>query len=109
MGSQRPGKGKGMVCAVGVLVFRIHGCRSLKEKRGVVRPVISRLRNHFNAAIAEVACQDLYQRAEIGFSMVGNAVDHVSAMAESLVSMADTLASAELLDSDFEVFHYTDF
>jgi uncharacterized protein YlxP (DUF503 family) len=109
MASLRPAKGKGMVCAVGVLVFRIHGCRSLKEKRSVVRSLVARLKNHFNAAVAEVACQDVYQRAEIGFSLVGNEVAHVNAMADTLVRMAEDYTSAELLDSDFEIFHYSEF
>ncbi|TWI71106.1 hypothetical protein LZ24_02070 [Desulfobotulus alkaliphilus] len=109
MKNQRLPKGKGMVCAVGVLVFRIHGCRSLKEKRGAIRPVISKLKNHFNAAIAEVASQDIYQRAEIGFSLVGNETGHVNAMADSLMGMADSFAGVELVDSDFEIFHYSEF
>ncbi|MDY0164173.1 DUF503 domain-containing protein [Desulfobotulus sp.] len=109
MASLRPAKGKGMVCAVGVLVFRIHGCRSLKEKRSVVRSLVARLKNHFNASVAEVACQDVYQRAEIGFSLVGNEVAHVNAMADTLVRMAEDYTSAELLDSDFEIFHYSEF
>lgn len=109
MASLRPAKGKGMVCAVGVLVFRIHGCRSLKEKRSVVRSLVARLKNHFNASVAEVACQDVYQRAEIGFSLVGNEVAHVNAMADTLVRMTEDYTSAELLDSDFEIFHYSEF
>ena len=109
MASLRPAKGKGMVCAVGVLVFRIHGCRSLKEKRSVVRSLVARLKNHFNASVAEVACQDVYQRAEIGFSLVGNEVAHVNAMADTLVRMAEDYTSAELLDSDFEIFYYSEF
>jgi uncharacterized protein YlxP (DUF503 family) len=51
----------------------------------------------------------VYQRAEIGFSLVGNEVAHVNAMADTLVRMAEDYTSAELLDSDFEIFHYSEF
>jgi uncharacterized protein YlxP (DUF503 family) len=43
--------------------------RSLKQKRGVVRPVVAELRR-FEVAVAETAHQDLYRRAEIGVACV---------------------------------------
>ena len=52
-----------MVVGVGYIVFRIHQCRSLKEKRKVVKAIVARIRNHFNASVAEVADNDIYQRA----------------------------------------------
>lgn len=96
-----------MVCAIGILVFRIHGCRSLKEKRGIVRALIAGLKKNFNAALAEVASQDLHQRMEIGFSLVGNATDHVNAMADQLINKAEAFGAAELMDADFEILHYS--
>ncbi|MCW7754316.1 DUF503 domain-containing protein [Desulfobotulus sp. H1] len=109
MRNQRPAKGKGMVCAVGILVYRLHGCRSLKEKRGIVRSLMAQLKKHCNAAIAEVASQDIHQRAEIGFSLVGNETAHVNSMADNLIGLADSFVAAELMDSDFEIFHYSEF
>lgn len=102
-------KGKGMVCAVGVLVLHIHGCRSLKEKRSILKRFVSGLKKDFNAALAEVASQDMYQRAEIGFSLVGNAVDHVNAMADQLINKAEAFGGAELVDADFEILNYSEF
>ena len=43
-----------MVVAASVIELHIHGCRSLKEKRGVLRSISRRLRNRFNVAVAEV-------------------------------------------------------
>lgn len=47
---------------------------SLKQKRSVVRPVISELRRKFAVAAAETGDQELYRRAEIGVTCV--AADH---------------------------------
>ena len=47
-----------MVVAASVIELHIHGCRSLKEKRGVLRSISRRLRNRFNVAVAEVDAQD---------------------------------------------------
>lgn len=44
--------------------------RSLKEKRGVVRPVIAEVRRRFEVAVAEVGFLDLHRRAEIGVATV---------------------------------------
>ena len=52
---------------VGLLSIELHlpGSRSLKDKRMVLRGIKDRLRK-FNVAVAEVAHQDLWQRAGLG-------------------------------------------
>ena len=44
--------------------------RTLKEKRGIVKSILSRARNNFNVAAAEVDCQDLPGSALLGFVTV---------------------------------------
>ncbi len=44
---------------------------SLKEKRGVVRPIVAEVLRRFPAvAVAETGDHDLYRRAEIGIAVV---------------------------------------
>jgi uncharacterized protein YlxP (DUF503 family) len=45
---------------------------SLKDKRRVIRPVVDGLRSRFNAGVAEVGGQDLWQRSEVGVALVGS-------------------------------------
>jgi uncharacterized protein YlxP (DUF503 family) len=61
---------------VATITFHLHipGCASLKEKRGRIKPLISRLRREFNVSVAEMDLQDKWQDAVIGCAMVGN--DH---------------------------------
>ncbi|MDL2274650.1 DUF503 domain-containing protein [Desulfosarcina sp. OttesenSCG-928-G10] len=92
-----------MVVGAGCMVFRIHGCDSLKEKRKVVRSIIARIRNHFNAAVAEVADNDVYQRAVIGVSMVGNDRQEINARFDKVFTFADDLGLAEMMDTDLEI------
>jgi uncharacterized protein YlxP (DUF503 family) len=49
-------------------------CSSLKEKRGYIKPLISRLHREFNISVAEMGLQDQWQEAVIVCAMVGN--DH---------------------------------
>jgi len=46
--------------------------QSLKDKRSAVRGLKDRLRSRFNASVAEVSCQDKWQRAVIAVCMLGN-------------------------------------
>jgi uncharacterized protein YlxP (DUF503 family) len=49
-------------------------CISLKEKRGRIKPLISRLRREFNVSVAEMDLQDKWDEAVIVYAMIGN--DH---------------------------------
>jgi uncharacterized protein YlxP (DUF503 family) len=94
-----------MVVGIGNITFRLHDCRSLKAKRKVVRSIVSRLRNHFNASVAEVGSNDVYQRAEIGFSMVGNDNAVINSKLDKIINMAEDLGLAEIIDTDIEIIH----
>lgn len=50
--------------------------RSLKAKRGYVRPIVAALRR-FDVAAAEVGALNLHGRAEIGVAAVGSTPSHV--------------------------------
>jgi uncharacterized protein YlxP (DUF503 family) len=58
------------------LIIHLHipGCSSLKEKRGYIKPLISRLHREFNVSVAEMDLQDKWDEAIIGCAMIGN--DH---------------------------------
>ncbi len=64
---------------VGVSQITLHlpGCHSLKEKRQVIKSVITRVRQQFEVAIAEVDEQDRWQIARLGVSCVSNSSQHI--------------------------------
>jgi uncharacterized protein YlxP (DUF503 family) len=61
---------------IATLTIHLHlpACASLKEKRGQIKPLISRLGREFNVSVAEIGLQDKWQEAVIGCAMIGN--DH---------------------------------
>jgi uncharacterized protein YlxP (DUF503 family) len=63
-----------MVVGVIVADLLLGDVHSLKEKRGVVRPIVAELRRRFDVSAAETGEQDLHQRAEISAALV--AADH---------------------------------
>jgi uncharacterized protein len=64
---------------VGVLTIQLHlpGCRSLKEKRSIIKPLLSRLHREFNVSAAEMDLQDSWQETVVGCAMVGNDRAHL--------------------------------
>ena len=80
-----------MVVGIGIITFRLHDCRSLKGKRNVVKSIISRMRNSFN------------QRAEIGFSLVGNDKTLINSKIDKIFNMVDGLGLAEIIDTEMEI------
>lgn len=92
-----------MVIGMGVIRFRIHECRSLKAKRSVVKTIVSRIRNNFNASVGEVAANDVYQRADIGFALVGTDRRLVNAKIDKLFNMVEGMGIADVYDSEMEI------
>jgi uncharacterized protein YlxP (DUF503 family) len=60
--------------AVAVLTIQIElpGCRSLKEKRARLKPLLARLHREFNISAAELAAQDDWDKAIIGCALISN-------------------------------------
>jgi uncharacterized protein YlxP (DUF503 family) len=96
---------KKMVVGIGIITLRLHDCRSLKSKRRIVKSIINQLRNNFNASVAEVGSNDIYQRSEIGFSLVGNNKKILNSKIDKIFNMADSLGLAEIIDTEMEMFN----
>ncbi|MBA3260285.1 MAG: DUF503 domain-containing protein [Gemmatimonadales bacterium] len=81
-----------MLLALTTWDLHLPGCHSLKEKRGVLKPLTAGLRRGLNVSVAETGHQDLWQRAEIACAVVGTArsvVDEVLRAADRVVEEAD--------------------
>lgn len=94
-----------MVIGSGIIIFRIHDCRSLKEKRRIVKSIIARIRNSFNVSIAEVGANDIYQTAEIGLALVGNDHSLINSKIDKIFNMAEEMALAEITHTKMEIIH----
>ena len=54
--------------------IRIPDAQSLKDKRQVVKPLLDGARRRYGVSAAEVALQEDWQRAVVGFAVVASAV-----------------------------------
>jgi uncharacterized protein YlxP (DUF503 family) len=75
---------------------------SLKEKRGVIRPIVDGSRNRFGVAAAEVDAQDRWQRAGLGFAAVGSNAGHVRSVLDSVERFVWSFPEVEVLAVEFQ-------
>jgi hypothetical protein len=59
---------------IATLAIHLHlpACASLKEKRGRIKPLMSRLRREFNVSVAEMDLQDKWDEAVIACAMINS-------------------------------------
>ena len=92
--------------AVGLLTLEIYvpGVASLKEKRGIVKPLLARLRKEFNVSAAEVADQDQLGHAVLAVACVSASQDYVHGL---LTRVAESVSAwrldAELIDYQIDM------
>jgi hypothetical protein len=94
---------------IGALVVELHfpACRSLKDKRAVLRPIIDGSRARFGVAVAEAAFQELHQRSVVEVAaaaaserVVTETLDAVERFIWSLPGLEVTGAARKWLDDD---------
>ena len=61
-----------MFVATAEIEIMLYQSQSLKEKRQVVKSLVSRVLNQFNVSIAEIDFLDVWQRAGLGLACVAN-------------------------------------
>jgi uncharacterized protein YlxP (DUF503 family) len=76
---------------------------SLKEKRKIVKSIIAKVHQRFNASIAEVDSNDKWQMIGLGISIVGNDRRFVNSSLDNILSFLDSLYLGEIIDSDIEI------
>ncbi len=97
-----------MVVGTGLVDLLIPESGSLKEKRSVLKRIIQRTQNEFNVSIAEVGDNDLWRRARVGFSVVGNDKQYINAKMDHILKFIDRLELAEILRSRIEIVSFDD-
>ena len=92
----------------GVCKIKLHipENQSLKDKRRVIKSIISRLRNQFNISVAEVDDNDLWQVATLGISYVSNNDQHVDETMNKVINfIVHNYPEAEIVNHEIEILH----
>ncbi len=88
------------VCTVQLELF----AHSLKDKRSVVKPILSRVRDHFNVSAAEVDDLDLWGRSTLAFACVSNDANYAHGLLTKVVTFIEQgRFDANILDFQIEL------
>jgi uncharacterized protein YlxP (DUF503 family) len=66
-----------MPIGLSYISLHIPGCQSLKAKRHLIKPILSRLHSEFNISVVEYDRQDAWQQTELGIAMISNDHKHL--------------------------------
>ncbi len=92
-----------MSIAILRITLYIPGAHSLKSKRHVVQSLITRIKNKFNVAIAEVDAQDLYQRCELGIVSINTSNNELQRTMDFVVSFIKSNPESDIVDLNMEI------
>ncbi|HPU01038.1 MAG: DUF503 domain-containing protein [Firmicutes bacterium] len=90
--------------AVCLLEIHIPQAASLKRKRQVIQSLVKRLRNRFNISMAEVGCQDLWQRSELAVAAICQNSGSADRVMEQVLSFIEHEGSVEIISSKVELY-----
>jgi len=93
-----------MVVGVRTIELHIPGCRSLKEKRFVVKSLRDKLRSRFNISVAEVDHQDLWQRSTIAIAAVNSSGAYVNGLLEKVLDVIGNERRVIILDVETDLY-----
>ena len=86
------------------LHVRLDGCKSLKEKRSRLKPLVTRLHREFNVSVAEIDFQDAWQDAMIGCVLVSNDPAHTQRSLQQVARWVETSwPDVSLVDDHIEM------
>ena len=95
-----------MVVGVCRVSLRLHDVHSLKDKRSIIKKLINRTGNRFNASVSETALNDHIDLAEIGIALSGNDPAHVNSTLDRIINFMEEMYLAEISDTDIEVISF---
>jgi len=79
--------------------------QSLKDKRRIIKSIISRLRIQYNISVAEVDDQDLWQLVTLGIACVSNNNQHVNEILSKVMNfIINNYPELEVVDHQTEIF-----
>jgi uncharacterized protein len=92
-----------MVVGISSIELYFSETHSLKDKRQAIRKIVDKTRTKFNISIMEVEQSNLWQRASVGFAVVGVKKDHVNSAIESVCEYVESLYIGEIINTRTEI------
>ncbi|WMJ83765.1 DUF503 domain-containing protein [Oscillospiraceae bacterium LTW-04] len=87
-----------MIIGVATIKLYVPWAYSLKEKRMVVKSIVSKVQNKFNVSISEIDAQDIHQTIILGIAYVTGDTRLADSMIDTVITFIEHHTEAEILD-----------
>ncbi len=90
---------------IAVLTIKLYApwVHSLKEKRMVVKSLMSKIRNKFQISVAEVQDQDIHQSIVIGIASIVPHNAQADSLMDEIINFVEQNTEAEIVDEEREI------
>ena len=88
------------ICTVELYIPEAH---SLKDKRGVVKSIIRRIRNKFNVSVCEADKNDIWKNATIGLAAVCNNKDIIDWTFSAIDKLLEDYCDCQVIGFEVEI------
>jgi uncharacterized protein len=83
--------------------FMTRGCRSLKEKRAVVKSITAKLKNRFNVSVAETGALNSFRQGGLAVAVVSNNARHANSMLDKALDYIEGLGLVDIAEINTEI------
>jgi len=93
-----------MPIGLSFISLHIPHCQSLKAKRHIIKPILSRLHREFNISVVEYDRQDAWQHAELGIAMISNDHKHLEQVYHAIIDFIHLQwPDIQIVDDNLEI------
>ncbi|MFQ5906759.1 MAG: DUF503 domain-containing protein [bacterium] len=92
-----------MIVGTCLLDLRIPCCRSLKDKRQILKALKESIRRKYNISVVEIDHHDVWQRALIGIAAVSPNTKCANRVISKVVNAIEANTRVEVIDYQFEI------
>ncbi|MFH1701558.1 MAG: DUF503 domain-containing protein [Candidatus Zixiibacteriota bacterium] len=85
------------------VMLNIPAAHSLKDKRRVVKSLITRIHNRHNVSAAEVGENERHQSCLLGAAVVSNDSGHASQRLSAIINMIERESESYIVDYEIEL------
>ena len=93
-----------MIIGTLLVELRLFGCKSLKSKRSIIKPLLNSLRVKFNISVSEISKLDSLDTAVVGICCVSNSTKFVNQQLSEIENHFEHLPEVLVTTIESQVF-----
>lgn len=93
-----------MVTFTLTIKLQLPGVDSLKEKRRIIKSLVTKLKNNFNISAAEVGDNDIHRQAVLGIALVTNDRRFGDEVISKVINRVETVSEVNVLEINTEIY-----